>query len=257
MKIFDKIVYQSCAPDNKNLIWFTGTDLLHCINGKWESIFEHNADKEELEEKVDTLDKEVGVIQNDLLKFGSKQGVVELQIGNTTAIKSSNLKLLQGIQSTDHTFFTDIDYGYGTGAWLPATGGSATIFTKDGHAVYYTITSDGSVTKAGELILDQKATTTTNGLMTKEDKTKLDSLILIPSGGTTGQVLKKTDSGVAWQNDTDTKYTLPAATTTALGGVKQIAAPAELAESAELAAIISKVNGVINSLISSGVFKGA
>lgn len=80
-------------------------------------------------------------------------------------------------------------------------------------------------------------------------KSKLDSIQGVPTGGTNGQVLKKTASGVAWQNDNNTtynvatssanglmssadkskldgisaqanKYTLPAATESVLGGVK-------------------------------------
>lgn len=38
-------------------------------------------------------------------------------------------------------------------------------------------------------------------LMSSEDKTKLDNLIEIPNGGTEGQVLKKTSSGVEWGTD--------------------------------------------------------
>ena len=80
-------------------------------------------------------------------------------------------------------------------------------------------------------------------------KSKLDGMQGVPTGGTNGQVLKKTASGVAWQNDNNTTYnvatssanglmssadkskldgiaeganayTLPAATAQTLGGVK-------------------------------------
>lgn len=52
----------------------------------------------------------------------------------------------------------------------------------------------------------QKATTSTDGLMSKEDKNKLDNLIEVPSGGTEGQVLKKTSTGVEWSTDNNTTY---------------------------------------------------
>lgn len=52
------------------------------------------------------------------------------------------------------------------------------------------------------------ATQSANGLMSSTDKQKLDTLILIPTGGTTGQVLKKTSGGVAWQNDDNTTYSV-------------------------------------------------
>lgn len=51
-------------------------------------------------------------------------------------IKANNLKKLQYIQ-TNNTFFTDINYGYGTASWFPASGGNALIITSEGHAVKY------------------------------------------------------------------------------------------------------------------------
>ena len=59
------------------------------------------------------------------------------------------------------------------------------------------------------------ATTSTNGLMSSVDKTKLDGMVSVPTGGTEGQVLKKTADGVAWQADNNTTY--PVATTSANG----------------------------------------
>lgn len=84
---------------------------------------------------------------------------------------------------------------------------------------------------------------------TDQYKNKLDSMQGVPTGGSNGQVLKKTADGVAWQNDNNTTYavatqsanglmssadkskldgiaegtnayTLPAATAQTLGGVK-------------------------------------
>lgn len=52
---------------------------------------------------------------------------------------------------------------------------------------------------------------------------------------------------------TDTKYTLPAATSTALGGVKQGAAVAAVAADADATTIAGKVNELITSLKAAGV----
>jgi hypothetical protein len=52
---------------------------------------------------------------------------------------------------------------------------------------------------------------------------------------------------------TDTKYTLPAATSTALGGVKQGAAVADAAADADAAALATKINELIASLKAAGV----
>ena len=112
-------------------------------------------DRQELEAKVDDLDKEVGQIKNELSLFGSEQGVVELEIGDAEEVKARNLAKLQTVQSNDHTFFTDINYGYGTAAWLPASGGNALIITSEGHAVKYTISTDGEVVKGDEFTLGE------------------------------------------------------------------------------------------------------
>lgn len=102
----------------------------------------------------------------------------------------------------------------------------------------------------------ENASQSSAGLMSSADKTKLDNLVEIPNGGTVGQVLKKTSTGVEWGNDSDTiitvnntlesdsttealsaaqgkalnekietleipeEYTLPTATSSQLGGVK-------------------------------------
>lgn len=52
---------------------------------------------------------------------------------------------------------------------------------------------------------------------------------------------------------TDTKYTLPAATSAALGGVKQGAAVADAAADADVAALATKINELIASLKAAGV----
>ena len=48
--------------------------------------------EKELEEKVDSIDKEIGDIKKDLSVFGSEQGVVELEIGDSDDVKVRNLK---------------------------------------------------------------------------------------------------------------------------------------------------------------------
>lgn len=109
----------------------------------------------------------MGEVKKDLMVFGSEQGVIELEIGDSTDIKTTNLNKLKSVQSNDHTFFTDINYGYGTASWLPATGGTALIITSEGHAVKYDISKDGKVTKGEEFTLAPyslpKATKTTIG----------------------------------------------------------------------------------------------
>lgn len=73
-------------------------------------------------------------------------------------------------------------------------------------------------------------TTSANGLMSKEDKIKLN--------------------GIA---ENANNYSLPAATSAALGGVKQGAAVAAVAVDADVATIAAKVNELIASLKAAGV----
>lgn len=52
---------------------------------------------------------------------------------------------------------------------------------------------------------------------------------------------------------TDTRYTLPAATTSALGGVKKGAAIAPAATGADAAALVTKINELLTSLKNAGI----
>lgn len=290
------IIESSYPPDRNNILWVDKGVLKYFRNGSWVTIGEGAAGITELEEKVDDLDKEMGDVKLDLLKFGSSQGVVELQIGNSPDIKSHNIKILQSIQSTDHTFFTDIDYGYGTGQWLPTTGGGATIFTSAGHMVNYSISSDGAVTKLSEGIMGGQKTFTIRqsrfegpnmqAVLTAEEISELqqgvDVIILTSDADapmfyayktlgdgiatdmwtTNGVVVEEGEITVLQLSIEEGKLILsesavnPKATTTTYGTVKQIVAPAELPSNSEIAQVISRVNTIISSLVSSGVFKG-
>ena len=152
MRRFRDIVEDIKAPSPQRL-WLNNGELkVYGANG-WTPLNDTFEDRQELEEKVDSLDKEVDQIKEELSVFGSEQGVVELEIGNSAEIKTANLNKLRTVQSNDHTFFTDINYGYGTASWLPSTGGNALIITDDGHAVKYSISTDGEVSKVSEFTL--------------------------------------------------------------------------------------------------------
>lgn len=147
MRRFRDIVEDIKAPSPQSL-WLNKGKLKFFGTKGWTSMVgEENGDRQELEEKVDNLDKEVGNIQKDVAVLNSK-AVIELEIGNSESVKANNLTKLQAIQSVDHLFFADIDYGYGAAKWLPTTGGEAFIVTSSGRAVIYNIGKDGSVTKA-------------------------------------------------------------------------------------------------------------
>lgn len=231
MKIINQLVVQSDMPNDNNVVWVYGNTAKYYNNGTWTTLGESNEDRKELEEKVDSLDKEMGEVKKDLSILGSKQDVVELEIGDSNEIKVNNLKKLQSIQTNDHTFFTDINYGYGTASWLPATGGTALIITSEGHAVKYTISKDGEVTKGEEFTLKDF----TSELNNKVDKVE-------------GKQLSSNDYTTAEKNKLANlqNYTLPTATKNILGGVKAITNIADLDADT---ATIGQVAGVVNNLL--------
>lgn len=97
--------------------------------------------RQEIQEKLDSLDKEVGGILSSL---GSTLGAVALEIGNDEGVKARNLAKLKTVTSHD-SFFADINYGFGTASWNDGVGGVAFIITAGGTAKPYTIGADGSV----------------------------------------------------------------------------------------------------------------
>ena len=231
MKIINQLVVQSDMPNDNNVVWVYGNTAKYYNNGTWTTLGESNEDRKELEEKVDSLDKEMGEVKKDLSILGSKQDVVELEIGDSNEIKTNNLKKLQSIQTNDHTFFTDINYGYGTASWLPASGGNALIITSEGHAVKYTISKDGEVTKGEEFTLKDF----TSELNNKVDKVE-------------GKQLSTNDYTTAEKNKLANlqNFTLEAATKTKIGGVKAITNIADLNADT---ATIGQVAGVVNNLL--------
>lgn len=151
MRKFAGIVESTVAPPT-NCIWLRGKDAMYFTNGKWVSLVTGEGSEGilELETKVDALDKEIGNVK-DAIRILEAKDVVELEIGNSDEVKKNNLAKLQEVQSIDHLFFADIDYGYGAARWLPSTGGEAFIITSKGISVTYIISPDGSVTKKEEI----------------------------------------------------------------------------------------------------------
>lgn len=110
-----------------------------------------------IENKVDTINKELNTAKADISNLGVKVNdfinaneIIELVVGNDEETKAANIAKLG---DTQHTFFTSINHGYGTASWLPTDGGNAFIITNEGSAVTYKISNDGGVTKVGEFTL--------------------------------------------------------------------------------------------------------
>lgn len=96
---------------------------------------------QDIQEKLNSLDKEIDTI---LTSLGSTLGAVTLEVGNDEGVKTRNLAKLKTVTS-NNSFFTNINYGFGTASWNNNTGGVAFIITTGGTAKPYSINADGSV----------------------------------------------------------------------------------------------------------------
>lgn len=141
----NKVIDALClSVDNKNIL----KEILNQEGG---------ADITKIETKVDTINKELDTAKADISNLGVKVNdfintneIIELSVGIDEETKAANIAKLG---NTQHTFFTSINYAYGTASWIPADGGNAFIITDEGHAVTYKISTDGCVTKVSEFTL--------------------------------------------------------------------------------------------------------
>ena len=127
---------QDMSPEHKNIL---RKALGYAIGGDG---------NQDIQEKLNSLDKEIDTILSNL---GSTLGAVTLEVGNDEGVKTRNLAKLKTVTS-NNSFFTNINYGFGTASWNNNTGGVAFIITTSGTAKPYSINADGSV--AGGINVD-------------------------------------------------------------------------------------------------------
>lgn len=130
---------QNMSPEHKNIL---RKALGYAIAGGGGS------GSQDIQEKLNSLDKEV---DNILSSLGSTLGAVTLEVGNDEGVKTRNLAKLKTVTS-NNSFFTNINYGFGTASWNNNTGGVAFIITTGGTAKPYSISADGSI--AGGMDVD-------------------------------------------------------------------------------------------------------
>lgn len=70
---------------------------------------------------------------------------IDLELGNSTAVKAHNLEQLQKVSGTQ--FFVHADFGIGVGSFNSGYGGETTIQTAGGDRVHYQITAEGECRK--------------------------------------------------------------------------------------------------------------
>ena len=144
VKINKAIDALSLSVDNKNT-------LKEALNR------EGGDDITTIENKVDTISKELNTAKSDISNLGVKVNdfinaneIIKLAVGDDEETKAANIAKLS---NTQHTFFASINNAYGTASWLPTDGGNAFIVSDEGHAVTYKISTDGAVTKLSEFTL--------------------------------------------------------------------------------------------------------
>ena len=144
VKINKAIDALSLSVDNKNT-------LKEALN------HEGGDDITTIENKVNTINKELNTAKSDISNLGVKVNnfinaneIIKLAIGDDEETKAANIAKLG---NTQHTFFASINNAYGTASWLPTDGGNAFIVSDEGHAVTYKISTDGAVTKLSEFTL--------------------------------------------------------------------------------------------------------
>ena len=183
-----------------------------------------------------------------------KIGGIKSQETGTTPGKDYKVEVASDGTAKVNVPWKDTTYSAFKGASSGAAGGTGLVPAPAQNEQIKYLRADGTWQTPPNTTYS-KATASADGLMSKEDKAKVDGLILVPTGGAAGQVLKKTSDGVAWQADSNTTYS--AATSSKLGLVKQGATVAALEEADEIATVIARVNTLIANLKTAGIIANA
>lgn len=279
MRRFREIIEDIKAPSPQSLWLDKGELKFFGVKGWTSMVGGGDEDRQELEEKVDSLDKEMGTANNDIKKLqSSKLTCLQLQIGNSAEVKQHNLKELQGIAGF---FFTELDYGYGVGTYQSSTGGFAHVVTAHDNNTYYDIAADGSIAKNDDYISPNEPYTIQldSNDIGKPLEDVMASHILncgeIIVNGVTGPVTytrsvdstesmiyfissKKDNSfqiltyNVSSKTITSaiSKYTVPAATKSSIGGVKAMTNIADVVNGSTTQDTVDVLVETVNSLLS-------
>lgn len=279
MRRFREIIEDIKAPSPQSLWLDKGELKFFGVKGWTSMVGGRDEDRQELEEKVDSLDKEMGTANNDIKKLqSSKLTCLQLQIGNSAEVKQHNLKELQGIAGF---FFTELDYGYGVGTYQSSTGGFAHVVTAHDNNTYYDIAADGSIAKNDDYISPNEPYTIQldSNDIGKPLEDVMASHILncgeIIVNGVTGPItytrsVDSTESMIYFisskkdnsfqiltynvSNKTITsaisKYAVPAATKSSIGGVKAMTNIADVVNGSTTQDTVDVLVGTVNSLLS-------
>ena len=201
-----------------------------------------------------------GVITLTSVFVNYSNAIVELEIGDSNEIKEHNLNnLVQG------HFFTHLDYGYGVGTFQTKIGGFAHVTTAYGNEVFYSIKDDGSIIKDEDYIKPNEPYTIQldSNDIGKPLEDVMASHILncgeIIVNGVTGPVtytrsVDSTESMIYFISSKTitsaiSKYTVPAATKSRIGGVKAMTNIADVVNGSTTQDTVDVLVGTVNSLL--------
>lgn len=289
MKIRE-IIKSSKAPQPQDL-WLDRGSLKYFSGSGWKAINASGTpppaddeDRQELEEKVDSLDKEMGEVKQSISNIEQYfSPSVFLSIGDSDEVKASNLAALSPISVGD-PFQCEINYDFGVGR-MSSSGGFAHVTTSEGYEAFYDISTDGAVTKNSTYVkpneplqvvlsvedLESAVDDTTSAAIQKaaliviideEGKSTVCTRIMndsspnpsffVPSSDNT---LMRLTFNITSKTFSSSEYkpNLVAATVDTLGAVKQADRVNDLSVSAELADVVTAFNSLLSKLITAGI----
>ena len=292
MKIRE-IISSGQAPSSPQDLWLGRGSLKYFSGSGWKAINASgipppadDEDRQELEEKVDSLDKEMGEVKQSISNIEQYfSPSVFLSIGDSDEVKASNLAALSPISVGD-PFQCEINYGFGVGR-MSSSGGFAHVTTSEGYEAFYDISTDGAVTKNSTYVkpneplqvvlsvedLESAVDDTTSAAIQKaalivivdeEGKSTVCTRIMndsspnpsffVPSSDNT---LMRLTFNITSKTFSSSEYkpniNLVAATVDTLGAVKQADRVNDLSVSAELADVVTAFNSLLSKLITAGI----
>lgn len=243
----NKNIVQSSIEPNKEDLWFNKGDIKYFGNKGWKSITD-TAESESLEGKVAALETSVKANTTALTKKVDKEGYIAY-----TQEEKTKLAGLSSQKQADWNATTGVTAIQNKPTNLVTTTALTTALSKKVDAVEGKGLSTNDYTAAEKTKLAGIATgATKNTTMTAATASAAGTGGLVPAPGAGKQASFLRGDGT-WAVPTDTKYTLPAASATAIGGVKAGAAIADVAADAELAAVVTAFNTLLANLRTAGI----
>ena len=101
MRTINKMVIQPNTPNDNKVLWLNGSSASYYNNGTWVTIGKSSEDSKELEEKVDSLDKEMDQINKDLKKLDNRSSQMEESIKNISVTGGASVAEAVTYDNTD------------------------------------------------------------------------------------------------------------------------------------------------------------